>query len=164
MSVPMTNEQSAHWTPLPEFAHLHAHITYTYYISCIRMRIQIRTHILIHIHICIHMRMRVHVNIDIYVNVHVHKHTCTHTYTQTYKTDETTYHFVTVTNLALHKPTWQHSTWVGGVASRAVDGNPNPNFSAGSCTHKSPLISSLGCWSTNYVYCVLCWNNAKRFI
>ena len=42
---------------------------------------------------------------------------------------------ITVANLALYKPTWQDSTAFGGVASRAVDGNANPNFGAGSCTH-----------------------------
>ncbi|GIW41612.1 MAG: hypothetical protein KatS3mg076_2189 [Candidatus Binatia bacterium] len=38
-------------------------------------------------------------------------------------------------NLALGKPVLQSSTIVGGVASRAVDGNTNGNWSAGSVTH-----------------------------
>ena len=109
MSVTRTSEHSAHWTPRPEFAHIHAHNTHAYYTS--RIRIGIRMHI------------------------HTHTYTHTYTWTCTRRTDETTYNFVTVTNLALHKPTWQHSTWFGGVASRAVDGNANPKFGAGSCTH-----------------------------
>ena len=44
---------------------------------------------------------------------------------------------ISVTNLALNKPAWQDSTKYGAVASRAVDGNVNANFAAGSCTHSS---------------------------
>ena len=38
-------------------------------------------------------------------------------------------------NVALNKEAWQPSTMHGGVASRAVDGNDNPDFGAGSCIH-----------------------------
>ena len=38
-------------------------------------------------------------------------------------------------NLALNKPAWQHGTHDGYNASRAVDGNANPDFEAGSCSH-----------------------------
>ena len=40
-------------------------------------------------------------------------------------------------NLALGKGTFQSSTAWAGEASYAVDGNPNPEFNAGSCTHTS---------------------------
>ena len=45
------------------------------------------------------------------------------------------FYIITVYNLALHKPAWQHSTVYGAVASRAVDGNPEPHFPFGTCTH-----------------------------
>ena len=38
-------------------------------------------------------------------------------------------------DLALNKTASQNSTAWGGVASRAVDGNTNINWSGGSCTH-----------------------------
>ncbi|XP_078693220.1 uncharacterized protein LOC144922968 [Branchiostoma floridae x Branchiostoma belcheri] len=38
-------------------------------------------------------------------------------------------------NLAFEKPTAQSSTGYGGVAERAVDGNTDPNWGGGSCTH-----------------------------
>ena len=44
---------------------------------------------------------------------------------------------ISVTNLALRKPAWQPSTFQTYEASRAVDGNPNPNMIAGSCTHSN---------------------------
>jgi len=40
-------------------------------------------------------------------------------------------------NLAFNKPTSQSSTGFGGVSSRAVDGNTNGNWNAGSITHTS---------------------------
>ena len=46
--------------------------------------------------------------------------------------------FIAVTglqNLALNKPAWQHGTYDGNGASRAVDGNANPSLDAGSCAH-----------------------------
>ena len=45
------------------------------------------------------------------------------------------FYIITVGNLALHKPAWQHSIVYGAVASRAVDGNARPNFAAGTCAH-----------------------------
>jgi len=39
------------------------------------------------------------------------------------------------TNLALNKPTVQKSTYGTGYASKAVDGNTNGNWGAGSVTH-----------------------------
>ena len=42
---------------------------------------------------------------------------------------------ISVAELAFSKPSWQHSTAYGGVASRANDGNSNSNFNAGSCSH-----------------------------
>ena len=39
--------------------------------------------------------------------------------------------------MALNKPTWQHGTSYDGEASRAVDGNDNADFNAGSCTYTS---------------------------
>ena len=38
-------------------------------------------------------------------------------------------------NVARGKPTRQSSTGFGGVPQRAVDGNKNPNWGGGSCTH-----------------------------
>ena len=38
-------------------------------------------------------------------------------------------------NLALNKPAWQHSTYVQYSASLAVDGDSNPDFYDGSCSH-----------------------------
>ena len=38
-------------------------------------------------------------------------------------------------NIALNKPATQSSEDAGGAAGRANDGNPNPNFSAGSVSH-----------------------------
>lgn len=38
-------------------------------------------------------------------------------------------------NLAYQRGTIQSSIDSGGVSSRAVDGNSNANFDAGSCTH-----------------------------
>ena len=38
-------------------------------------------------------------------------------------------------NLALKKPAWQSSDFCGGVASRAVDGNRNPDINMAHCTH-----------------------------
>ena len=37
--------------------------------------------------------------------------------------------------MALNKPAWQDSTYLGYVASLAVDGNDNPDLHTGSCTH-----------------------------
>ena len=37
--------------------------------------------------------------------------------------------------MAHNKPAWQSSTMGGYGALRAVDGNDNPDFTAGSCTH-----------------------------
>ena len=59
-------------------------------------------------------------------------HRCTQ---KTNKSNHGRFYLIAVTNLALNKPTWQHSTKYGGVASRAVDGNPNPHYGDGSCTH-----------------------------
>ncbi|XP_067652419.1 fucolectin-like [Haliotis asinina] len=42
---------------------------------------------------------------------------------------------LTLPNLALNKPTHQSSTVYGGTSDRAVDGNNNPDFFSGSCTH-----------------------------
>jgi hypothetical protein len=39
------------------------------------------------------------------------------------------------TNIALNKPTMQSSTGWDGVSSRAVDGDKNPGYAFGSCTH-----------------------------
>ena len=44
---------------------------------------------------------------------------------------------ISVANLALNRPCWQHSTMYRAVASRAVDGNANPKVGAGSCTHSN---------------------------
>ena len=44
-------------------------------------------------------------------------------------------HGISVVNVALNKPTWQSSTLVHFVASRAVDGDANPNMHAGGCSH-----------------------------
>ena len=38
-------------------------------------------------------------------------------------------------NIALRKPAIQSTTGYGGVAGRAVDGNSNPSYGGGSCTH-----------------------------
>ena len=38
-------------------------------------------------------------------------------------------------NLAHNKPTFQTDVSHGGVSSRAVDGNNNPDWKANSCTH-----------------------------
>ena len=38
-------------------------------------------------------------------------------------------------NLAKNRPTAQSSTGFGGVAARGVDGNRNPQWKGGSCTH-----------------------------
>ncbi len=43
--------------------------------------------------------------------------------------------FCIVGNLARGKPAIQSSTRHGGIASKAVDGNKNMDFHAGSCTH-----------------------------
>ncbi len=40
-------------------------------------------------------------------------------------------------NIALGKPAFQKTTSFSGEASRAVDGNTNPDFYADSCTHTS---------------------------
>ena len=44
---------------------------------------------------------------------------------------------VIISNLALGRPTSQITTGFGGVSSRAVDGDTNGNYSAGSVTHTS---------------------------
>ena len=51
------------------------------------------------------------------------------------RTDNERVCVIAVFNLALNKAAWQHGTTFGGVAARAVDGNPNPNFGGGSCSH-----------------------------
>ena len=38
-------------------------------------------------------------------------------------------------NIALGQPTWQMDESHGGKSSRAVDGNENPDWRGGSCTH-----------------------------
>ena len=38
-------------------------------------------------------------------------------------------------NVARGRPTRQSSTGFGGASSRGVDGNKNPNWGGGSCTH-----------------------------
>ena len=38
-------------------------------------------------------------------------------------------------NLALRKPATQINTYAGGIAVRAVDGNPNGHWGGRSCTH-----------------------------
>ena len=43
--------------------------------------------------------------------------------------------FFSVSNMALHKPAWQHSTYLDYAASRAVDGNDNTNMDAGGCSY-----------------------------
>ena len=40
-------------------------------------------------------------------------------------------------NLALHKPAFQLDVTHGGDPSRAVDGNSDPEWGGGSCTHTS---------------------------
>ena len=40
-----------------------------------------------------------------------------------------------IANAARGKPTKQSSTGFGGASSRAVDGNKNPSWGGGSCTH-----------------------------
>ena len=42
---------------------------------------------------------------------------------------------ISVTNLALDKPSWMHSIYDVYVASLAVDGNANSIFNHGSCLH-----------------------------
>ena len=43
----------------------------------------------------------------------------------------------TFPNVALYKNVYQSTSSYGGVPERAVDGDKNPSFSAGSCTHTS---------------------------
>ena len=38
-------------------------------------------------------------------------------------------------NVAQGKPTWQDSTYLSGASGRAVDGNTNPTYDAGFCSH-----------------------------
>lgn len=56
------------------------------------------------------------------------------------------YRFFFQENLAFAKPTKQSSTSHGGVSSRAVDGNSNTNYFAGSCTHTNGIYSQHEHW------------------
>ena len=49
--------------------------------------------------------------------------------------------------MAFRKPTWQDSTILNAAASRAVDGNDNPDFGASSCSHTAP--SSFATWGVD---------------
>jgi hypothetical protein len=42
---------------------------------------------------------------------------------------------LSATNLALNKPAFQSSMGWNGLASRATDGNNNPQWGGASCTH-----------------------------
>ncbi|CAK0793429.1 unnamed protein product, partial [Prorocentrum cordatum] len=53
-------------------------------------------------------------------------------------------------SLALRRPTLQSSTRAGGGESgRAVDGNADPRWSAGSCTHTSPAGETQPWWAVD---------------
>ena len=47
--------------------------------------------------------------------------------------------FVGDNNLAINKRAWQISVFAEGVASRAVDGNLNPDYGNESCTHTNVI-------------------------
>ena len=47
----------------------------------------------------------------------------------------TLYCIVTTQNLALERPTFQSTTYIDGIASYAVDGNPSPDHDRHRCSH-----------------------------
>ncbi|XP_067652417.1 uncharacterized protein [Haliotis asinina] len=55
---------------------------------------------------------------------------------------------LTLPNLALNKPTHQSATVYGATSDRAVDGNNNPDFISGSCTH-TQNFQSINWWQVD---------------
>ena len=63
-----------------------------------------------------------------------------------YKTDDKLFYLFAVVNLALNKEACQHSNMFDAVASRPVDGNPDPAFRAGSYTYTITVTSGWARW------------------